>query len=91
MWGQKTAKLIVVILSVITSAALIYLYIVYLNDTITFWYFLITLLIPLFYMVLKTIKAQNKKDYHFISQFIKLIMFAGIMYSCVARYILINL
>ncbi|RLD58872.1 MAG: hypothetical protein DRJ01_12025 [Bacteroidetes bacterium] len=91
VWGQKTAKLIVVILSAITSAALIYLYIVYLNDTITFWYFLITLLIPLFYMVLKTIKAQNKKDYHFISQFIKLIMFAGIMYSCVARYILINL
>lgn len=91
VWGRKIAKIIVVVLSLITAAALIYVYIKYLNDTITFWYFLITLIIPLFYINFRTIKAKNKKDYHFISQFLKLIMFAGVMYSFVARYIMMNL
>lgn len=90
VWGRETAKKIIVVLSLFTASLLVYTYFKYLNDTITFWYFLIALIIPLFYINFRTIKAKNKKDYHFISQFLKLIMFAGVMYSFVARYIMMN-
>jgi 4-hydroxybenzoate polyprenyltransferase len=91
VWGRKTAKIIVVALSVITTASLIYIYLKYLNDNITFWYFSIALIIPFLYMIYKTIIAKSKKEYHFISQLLKVIMLAGVMYSFVARYIISNL
>ncbi|MBE9468075.1 MAG: geranylgeranylglycerol-phosphate geranylgeranyltransferase [Bacteroidetes bacterium] len=91
VWGEKTAKIIVVALSVITTALLIYIYIKYLNDNITFWYFSLALIIPFIYMIFKIIIAKSKKQYHFISQLLKVIMLAGVMYSFVARYIISNL
>ena len=91
VWGRETAKKIIVVLSLFTAFSLVYIYFKYLNDPITFWYFLIALIIPLFYLIYKTINAQNKREYHFISQVLKIIMFAGVMYSFVARYIMMNL
>ncbi len=91
VWGRETAKKIIVALSLFVAFSLVYIYFKYLNDTITFWYFLIALIVPLFYLIYKTINAQSKREYHFISKLLKVIMFAGVMYSFVARYIMMHL
>jgi hypothetical protein len=45
--------------------------------------------LPFLYLVFRLIAARDKKDYHFCSNFTKLIMLAGILYS-VIFYLIIH-
>jgi len=86
--GVFYTKIIIIGLITITVAALVYIYIMYLQGSqLTFWYLIIAQLIPFIALVIKTITAKNKKDYSLASLLIKFIMLFGILYSLIAGYI----
>ena len=58
-------------------------------DLITSGYFIFLLIVPFSILLYMVITASSKKDYHNASVLIKFIMLAGILYSCVVRYIVI--
>jgi len=85
--GVNYTKLIVLILILGTLASLIIVYIRGgLQSPISFWYLLIMQVLPFIYLIYRIIKANAKKDYHFASIFIKLIMLGGLLFSVVAAY-----
>ncbi|MCK4662666.1 MAG: geranylgeranylglycerol-phosphate geranylgeranyltransferase [Bacteroidales bacterium] len=88
--GIPFSKFVVIILILFTNLSLAYIYHKFLNDNITFWYFLITLIIPFFTTIYLIIRAINKRDYHIISTLVKFIMLFGILYSFIARYLIID-
>jgi 4-hydroxybenzoate polyprenyltransferase len=94
--GRKNTK--IVIASVIL-ASLFFLTLVFIRfllyrgislDYLSAGYFLVFLVFPYILLLYRTLIAQSKKDFHFASQIIKLIMLAGILYSFVVRYIVLN-
>ncbi len=60
------------------------------TDLLTAFYFLLFLILPSLYLLAKLITAETKKEYHFASQLTKLIMLAGLLYSFIVRYIIMN-
>jgi 4-hydroxybenzoate polyprenyltransferase len=46
---------------------------------LVFWYFIIVIQFPMFYLLYKLYRAEKREDYHFLSNLCKLIMFAGIL------------
>jgi len=88
--GVLNSKLIIITFILTTLFSIVYLYFRFLNDPITLVYFIVFLIIPLVLLIYKLIKAEHKKDYQSASNLSKLIMLAGIFYSLVANYIIIQ-
>jgi len=88
--GVLNSKIVIITFIITTLFSLLYLNFRFLNDMITLIYFIIFLIIPLLFLLYKIIIANNKKDYHRSSNLSKLIMLAGILYSLVANYIIMQ-
>lgn len=88
--GIINTKIVVIGLSIFTLLSLIYLYVRFLNDSITLVYFGVFLVMPLIILGYKLIKSNKKKDYRWASNLSKLIMLAGIFYAIVANYIIVQ-
>lgn len=97
--GVKISKIVVGSLTAITilSLALIYVYtwkieltfthfFYILKNDISFWYFLIAIILPLLLFIYKIIKASDKNDFHFASNLIKIVMLLGLLYSLIIFY-----
>ena len=62
--GVFYTKIVIIGLTAITIAALVYIYIMYLQGSqLTLWYLIIAQLLPFIFLIVKTITAKNKKDY----------------------------
>ena len=86
--GVFYTKIIIISLISITIAALVYIYIMYLQGSqLTFWYLIMAQLLPFIFLIIRTISAKTKKDYWFASLLMKFIMLFGILYSLIAGYI----
>ena len=59
-------------------------------DFLTSIYFLLFLIIPCIVLQIKIIGASEKRDYYIASKIIKFIMIAGILYTLVVRYMVLN-
>jgi len=82
--GVYFSKIVVIILVVVTILSLAYIYYNFWDSiNITFWYFLFALVLPMLFLIYKLIKANNKKDFHFASILIKIIMLLGLAYSLI--------
>jgi len=46
------------------------------------------LIIPLFYMIVRLLTAENKSHYHIVSLAAKLVMLLGILYAIPFRFLL---
>ncbi|SRR6056297_1802520 len=88
--GVKTSKTITISLAVIVLAALNYIYIKYLEDSITIIYFSLFLYLPFLFLIARLIYAKTKKQFRNIGNILKIIMLLGILYSLVVRYIVQN-
>jgi len=88
--GVLNSKIVIITFIITTLFSLLYLNFRFLNDVLTLVYFIIFLIIPLLYLLYKIIVANSKKDYHRSSNLSKLIMLAGILYSLVANYIILQ-
>lgn len=88
--GVLNTKIVITTFIITTLFSLLYLNFRFLNDLFTLIYFIVFLIIPLLFLLYKIIVANNKKDYHRASNLSKLIMLAGILYSLVANYIILQ-
>ncbi|MDD6003994.1 MAG: geranylgeranylglycerol-phosphate geranylgeranyltransferase [Bacteroidales bacterium] len=84
--GVMASKIVIVVLIACTIAALIVVWHKFLCDTISAIYFGVMLILPLIFLAYKVLTMKGKKQYHFASNFAKLIMLAGILFLLVVRY-----
>lgn len=87
--GITGAKLAAIFLSVITVGLLIMVYLKYLGDIISMSYLSVTVVLPLLIVIVLLCKAKTVKNYHNISTIIKIVMFTGICYTLLARYLMV--
>lgn len=80
----------------VTLLVLAYLFGAYLNflangkfDYFTFTYMIVGLVIPIFILIVKLLSAQEKADYHWASNFSKIVMLIGILYSLPFRLFIV--
>lgn len=94
--GQKNTKIVLVSLVFLILGLLSVIFIRFLLfrgmsiDYLTSGYFLTFLVIPLVFLFYRISIAKTKRDYHNASMITKLIMLAGILYSFMVRYIVLN-
>jgi len=89
--GVINSKVVIITLILTTLFSLLYLYFrFFLGDIITLVYFILFLISPLVFLVYKIIVAHTKPDYRKASNLAKIIMLAGVFYSLVAHYIIIQ-
>ncbi|MBN8836355.1 MAG: geranylgeranylglycerol-phosphate geranylgeranyltransferase [Sphingobacteriia bacterium] len=81
VWGINATKVFLAVWLVVLTASLILLQLYSL--TFGWWlsiaYSLFFLILPLIWILKKLQKAQSKKDFHSLSNMVKLVMFAGIL------------
>ncbi len=89
--GRERAKKIVFALSFVPIAATVYYVVTYLfKQQLVVGYFLLFIIAPLIYVSIKIFTAETKKDYHAISNILKLVMFFGMLSLLLYKFILIN-
>ncbi|MFW5872935.1 MAG: geranylgeranylglycerol-phosphate geranylgeranyltransferase [bacterium] len=95
MLGIKNTKIIILSIDVLFIIGVLITYIKLksfaipdLFDQITMIYFVVGLVIPSALLGFKIYSAGSKKDYHFSSQLVKIIMLIGLCYSFVIKYFL---
>ncbi len=81
VWGVPVSKVFVAVWIVVTTAALLglMLYAWQSGWWVTVLYILFLIVLPLYFLLQKMFKASSTKDYHQLSNIIKLIMLAGIL------------
>ena len=57
-------------------------------DYPTLFYFILLLIQPMIFLIVKLIKAKNKKDYHFLSSLQKYVMLLGILYAVLVKFLI---
>lgn len=87
-YGIRSSKIVVVALTLFTIAALALTYFIFFRETLTLLYMLIFIIMPLILTIILTIRANEVKQYHRISNIIKVIMLFGILYSVLAKQIM---
>ncbi|HNV96391.1 MAG TPA: geranylgeranylglycerol-phosphate geranylgeranyltransferase [Bacteroidales bacterium] len=78
--GIPKSKLFVYALALITILSIVFIYIIFFQDIASISYLTITILIPLAYLMYKLFLAKGQKEFYNISQQLKWVMFAGIMF-----------
>ena len=86
--GTLFARIISVVLILITAGLLYVVWYFFLNDRITLIYITCAIVIPLLYVVYQLIVSVNKKQLHNAGRLVKFIMIAGVLYSVVVKVIL---
>ena len=84
--GVFYTKTVLLFLQLITIISIITAYSKYVNDNVSLWYITAFLILPLIYIIIQTLKAKKKEDYHRISILIKILMMFGMFYSFVILY-----
>lgn len=87
--GRERASKVLFAMTLIPLFAVVYYMVTYLyKQQIAIAYFLILIVAPLIYIVIKSFNAETKKDFHHISSALKLVMCFGILSLLLFKYIL---
>ncbi|MCE5345902.1 MAG: geranylgeranylglycerol-phosphate geranylgeranyltransferase [Bacteroidales bacterium] len=86
--GVLSAKIVSVILVIITITLLYLTWYFFINDTITLIYLSVAIVLPLLYIIYQVIISSNRKQLHKASSIMKVVMLTGILYSVVVKVIL---
>jgi len=94
--GVDNARNIAAVILMLTIVVLAYLFGAYLNhlstggfDYFSFGYIVVAIGIPIFILIVKLLTARTKADFHWASNFSKVIMLFGILYSILFRYVVV--
>lgn len=87
--GITISKSVAFVLMLGTIASIGYIYFSFLNDPLSLWYLAVLVVLPLAISSVLIIMAQKIKHYTVISYIIKLTMLTGVLYSLVARHIMV--
>jgi 4-hydroxybenzoate polyprenyltransferase len=90
--GEKKSRIIIVFLTVLTSICLAYVQYLQINsgDKASFIYLSLFIQIPLVIFILRNLKHGNPNYYHTSSRLLKGIMLAGISYSFLYSWLILN-
>lgn len=87
--GRERASKVLFAVSLIPLLAVVYYMVTYLyKQPVAIGYFLIFIVAPLIYILIKSFNAETKKDVHHISGILKLVMLFGILSLLLFSYIL---
>jgi 4-hydroxybenzoate polyprenyltransferase len=86
--GMKTARWVTVVLVVLIILLLFMAWFFFLPDTLTLFYFLIALVLPLVYLLYVLFGSSDQKSWHWASTLLKLIMLAGLGYMVIANLVI---
>ena len=81
--GEKSAKILALVMSLIMIAGFGFVYWVYLKNLMTLVYFGLFLTIPLLFLGYKLWVSAEKKDFHFVQTGLKVLMMTGLLYAMV--------
>jgi 4-hydroxybenzoate polyprenyltransferase len=89
MWGIITSKVVVFFVLLITIGLLVLACYKFQkeNQFIAIYYILIAVIVPLVFLIFKTIKANTSSDYKFASLLLKFIMLTGISFTIIIKYL----
>jgi 4-hydroxybenzoate polyprenyltransferase len=90
VWGITATKVITITLSVVVillSGYFVFKLIPFLNDNLTWKYYIACIAIPLLVLIFWIIKANKRSQWQQISQVIKFIMLLGCSYALVVYYL----
>jgi 4-hydroxybenzoate polyprenyltransferase len=82
-FGEKTAKIISILIGLTTAVLLIYIQTKYKLGQISFWYILTILVFPIVLVSVKLVFDNTPGNFKLSSNILKIIMLAGILYSVV--------
>ncbi|RIA09421.1 4-hydroxybenzoate polyprenyltransferase [Flavobacteriaceae bacterium MAR_2010_72] len=89
--GRERAAKVLFIVTLLPILAVVYYMATYLyKQQIALVYFLIFIIAPLIYTSIKSFNAESKKEFHHISNMLKLIMLFGMLSLLLYKYILIT-
>ncbi|OFY24669.1 MAG: hypothetical protein A2W98_15535 [Bacteroidetes bacterium GWF2_33_38] len=88
--GKFYTKAFILFLILFTITITIIGFAKYINDNISLWYITAFIILPLLYILVQTIRAKEKENYHTISRLLKLLMLSGLFYSFVILYNILN-
>jgi 4-hydroxybenzoate polyprenyltransferase len=86
--GILTARIISIVLVVVTIALLFLAWHFFISDKITLIYMCIAVIIPLIWVIISVLLSKDKKKLHGASSLMKVVMLTGILYSVLVRIIL---
>ena len=86
--GVFTSKIVLLLLFVLVLGLIVYTIYFYINDSITWIYTITVIIIPVLYAMYRLVRAHSQKDYHMISQIVKIVMLTGIFYSLLIDYLI---
>ncbi|MFA5814362.1 MAG: geranylgeranylglycerol-phosphate geranylgeranyltransferase [Bacteroidales bacterium] len=88
--GLKKTKGVIIVITVFTALVLGFFFLTYLKDWISLAYYILALLLPFAFLIIRTLKSSDTRDFNFLSQWVKLIMLLGLLYAPVAHWIIRN-
>ncbi len=86
--GTLTARIISILLILLTIGLLYVVWYFFLNDKITLIYISSVIVLPLLYVIYQLIVSASKQHLHNASRLMKIVMIAGVLYSVVVKVIL---
>lgn len=78
--GINKSKMFVYVLTLIVILSILFIYINFFQDIASIIYFGATIILPLIYLMFRLYKSKEQKDFFKISQHLKWVMFAGVLF-----------
>ncbi len=78
--GINKSKMFIYVLALIVILSILFIYINFFQDIISIVYFGLTIILPLAFLMFRLYKANGQKEFFKISQQMKWIMFAGVVF-----------
>lgn len=90
VYGTLTSRILAISLAVFTLSGLAVLFFMYLRDWMSLLYFGVLILLPFIILVINLIKNNESGETRRLSQMVKIIMLAGLIYAPLA-YLIFNI
>lgn len=89
-FGLAKTKGVIVALIAIAVLVLGFFFLTYLRDWISLAYYVLALLLPFAFLIIKTLSSSDNRDFNFLSHWVKLIMLLGLLYAPVVHWLIRN-
>lgn len=86
--GVLSARVVSICLIILTVAFLYLVWYFFINDIFTLIYLSVAIVLPLLFVIYKLVISKSRKQLHYASSFMKIVMLTGIFYSVVVKIIL---
>jgi len=90
LFGLRKTRVLIVSLAILVILVLGFLFLNYLNDEISLVYYFLALFLPLLFLIIRTLKSSDAKDFGLLSRTVKLIMLLGLLYAPIVNWLIKN-